>query len=93
MTRITKSHLEAMAHRINLLTNNPTCYWDATVKSTNEGHYHLDYAYGGVALHQTCNQSGGARDVLRSGHIPKAALYAQMSAYISGIEDTKEASK
>lgn len=91
MTRITKSHLEAMAHRINVLTGNPTAYWNASTTLTEAGHYHLDYAYGGVALYQTSNGSGGARDVLRSGHVSKSNLYDRMCAYIYGIEDSKEA--
>ena len=77
--RITQRDLENKLNRINKIAgfDNPTY---STI-----GAYCLDYAYGGVELHQYCNEHGGINDVFRCGHIPKRELYNLMSAYESGL--------
>ena len=59
MERITEKHLEKLIDRINIVTKNPTTPWtkfkNGNIKS-NIGNYHLDGAYGGVALHQMINE-------------------------------------
>lgn len=90
-TRVTQSDLEAIVKRINRLTGNPeTPYVRPETGGSHVaqvGNYHIDYAYGGVALHQISNTSGGVRDVLRVGHVSKRDLQRLMFAYIEGLYD------
>ena len=55
------------------------------------GYYHIDGAYGGVALYRTCDVNGdgeshGVHDVFRAGHMPKRDLYNRLRAFLDGIE-------
>jgi hypothetical protein len=54
------------------------------------GHFHIDYAYGGVMLCRTVNDGGGVSSVLSSGHTSKRDLYDQIYAFIRGIELMQE---
>ena len=85
MQRITNKNLDALCERLNRATNNPLSY-RAEDGSIAIGHYHISGAYGGVQLHQTVNDGGGVRDVLRCGYTTKRDLWNQMHAYLSGIE-------
>ena len=91
MNRITVKDLERVVLRINRETGNPeTSYSKKGDKYTaNIGNYHLDGAYGGYSLHQMDNESGGVRDTLRCGHIPKRELYDRMNAFLDGLEVKK----
>jgi hypothetical protein len=56
----------------------------------NRGNYHLSHAYGGVCLHRMCTDGGGVSSPLSTGHVSKRELAGLLSAYIAGIESTKE---
>lgn len=93
MTRITEKHLAALIERLNKLTGNPTTYCDKSDKGITKihvGHYHLDCAYSGYKLCQTDNDSGGVRDISRSGYTTKRALYSEIQMIITGIEIANE---
>ena len=90
MQRITRKHLEAKIAYLNDLTNSPVSYWSQDdERMTAIGHYHLDGAYGGWALHRTMNHSGGVRDVFECGHVSARELAALISAYIKGFKAAK----
>ena len=86
MQRITRKHLEAKIAYLNDLTGSPGDYWAGDTRQTAIGHYHLDGAYGGWALHRTMNHSGGVRDVFECGHVSARELAALISAYIKGFK-------
>lgn len=91
MQRITEANLEAVVARINRITNSPATPYtrgDDGRNRANVGNYHLDSAYGGFSLHRMENEAGGARDVLRCGHVPKRDLWNLMHAYITGLDDS-----
>ena len=70
---ITEGELQFMVHQINTRAGTPVtthANGDACV-----GNYHLSFAYGGVALHQTLSKGGSVRDVFGRGHMPKRDLY------------------
>ena len=83
-TRITDAQLEAVVQRINIAMKTPQEYYKDG--KACPGNYHLDYAYGGVALYQNVS-TGGERDVFRSGHTTKSHLYDRMQAYLEGVSD------
>lgn len=88
MIRVTEKDLEAVVRRINEITQSPMVSYikDSTGKLVCQvGNYHLDYAYGGVALHRTLTKEGGIKDVLLCGYVPKAELHKLMQAFIEGI--------
>ncbi len=82
--KTTNAQLQAIVDRINRTTGNPLSPY-ADGKSA-VGCYHLDHAYGGVALYQMDNESGGCRDVLQCGHTTKGNLADLMFAFIRGLE-------
>lgn len=87
--RITEKHLKGLVDRLNSLTNNPMAPYtvEADKKyNANIGNYHLDGAYGGWALRQMMNTSGGVHDIFNSGFMSKRNLYDMIHAYIKGIE-------
>ena len=89
--RISQNDLDRLVLTLNEITNNPINPWskDKTDKLTaNIGNYHIDCAYGGVALHKMCNEHGAINDIF-GGHIPKKELWYQMRAYLLGIQNTK----
>ena len=82
--RVTDQHLHGLVHRINLVTNSPETPW--TNGKANVGHYHLDWAYGGVKLDRMYNESGGVESVSIGGFITKRALFDWMDAWLRGYE-------
>ena len=87
--RTTLAHLQAIVDRINRTTNSPleSGGRDADGRyRANIGNYHLDQAYGGVALYRMVNEGGGCSDVLRVGHVSKRELAAKMHAFLAGID-------
>lgn len=56
----------------------------------NDGHYYLDWAYGGVRLVKMC-EGGGCRDISPRGS--KRETYLFIVAMIAGIEAEKELKK
>ena len=87
MDRITEKDLQNLVQRINTATGNPQRYAHPTSGKAQIGHYHLDYAYGGVKLVQTMNDGGGIRNVSTGGYGTKRLLYRQLTAYLAGVED------
>ena len=96
-TRITKSFLEAKIRTINSMMGTPaepyrTVTIDGKGKAVgNVGNYHLSQAYGGYCLHRMSNEGGGASDVFSCGHVPARELANRLSAYTSGIYDSRKA--
>ena len=89
MTRITDKQLDAIADRLNKITNSPLKpYIDGKAQV---GNYHISHAYGGVSLHRMHNDGGGVSEPLNCGHVPKRELANLMWAFIAGINSTVEA--
>lgn len=87
--RINKAQLETVLAWINEATGHTTEAWTKDESGryrSNVGTYALDWAYGGVALVQFCNESGGERNILGRG--TKRETYNQMRAFLAGIETT-----
>lgn len=89
--RIKQADLQRIVDRLNKNTGSPLHPYTkdpSTGKFTAQiGCYHLDYAYGGVALHRMHGESESVTDVLRVGHVPKPELHRLMLAYESGMDD------
>lgn len=91
--RTTDKRLDAIVERINRMTDSPPTSWtrDKDNKFTsNVGNYHINSAYGGVALYRMATEGGGASDVFRKGHMSKRQLDELMCAFIDGIELVKQ---
>lgn len=89
MTMITRSNLEAVVKRLNIMTGNsidPYTKDEAGQFTANIGNYHLSGAYGGVSLHRMATDGGGVSDVFGCGHVTKRDLYDRLHAYLNGIE-------
>ena len=87
--RINKAQLETVLAWINEATGHTTEAWTKDESGryrSNVGTYALDWAYGGVALVQFCNESGGERNNLGRGTTRET--YIQMRAFLAGIEAT-----
>jgi hypothetical protein len=85
MSRITESHLEAIAARINHITGSPL---EPYINGKAQiGNYHISHAYGGVCLHRMVNEGGGVSSPLSTGHVTKRELANLMCAYISGLNE------
>lgn len=90
MQRITRKHLEAKIAYLNDLTSSPSDYWEfGDTRRTAIDHFHLDGAYGGLALHRTMNHSGGVHDVFECGHVSARELAGLISAFIRGYRAAK----
>ncbi|RLG43285.1 MAG: hypothetical protein DRN81_06835 [Thermoproteota archaeon] len=79
--RITQKMLEMSIERLNNIKG-----FKKEVKFSTIGAFVLDYAYGGVSLHQWVNEHGGIRDVFSCGHVTKRDLYNRINSLIIGIE-------
>lgn len=88
MKTITQAHLQAIVDRINRMTGSPMETYTKRGENitANIGNYHLDGAYGGVALHRMASEGGGIEDVFRVGHTSKRELANRMHAFIVGLE-------
>lgn len=84
--RITEKDLQATVDRINRTAGTPEMpYSKRTDKmEPNAKCYHLSFAYGGVALHQMCDEGTGVHDIL-NGHKTKRELYNEMHAFLKGM--------
>ena len=89
MARITDKQLDAIAERLNKLTNSPLTPW--INGKAQIGNYHISHAYGGVCLHRMHNEGGGVSSPLSCGHVTKRELADLMYAFIAGINSTIEA--
>lgn len=86
--RITDKDLSNLIRILNEETGNPVDYFDSEKKKCNPGNFHLDSAYGGVALCRTCNDAGGASNIIGRG--TKQWLYDQIQTYRAGIRFGRE---
>lgn len=92
MNRITDKDLDGLLARLNRLAGTPLEYCTKQADGTitiNVGHFHIDRAYGGCKLVQTCSAGGGIRTVIHSGYVPKRAVYDLTYAYLIGFVDGK----
>lgn len=91
--RITKADLENLCDRINEAAGTPlTPYKRDTKRCTpNAGNYHLAGAYGGWKLEQMSSTEGctGTSCVTTSGFTTKRELYAEMNAFLNGMNASK----
>jgi hypothetical protein len=88
--RITQQDLEQKAKILNSILNRPLTNCERIGKKTvfHEGHFYIDYAYGGVALYEQ-HDTSGCSDVFKVGHIPKKQLAFMIDAMINGVQLTK----
>jgi hypothetical protein len=84
MARITQRELDSMVTRVIIATGAPAVMVDEA-GAYLVGHLYIDCAYGGYALYRTVNLSGGATDMLDTGHVSARELYGLLSAYLRGI--------
>lgn len=95
MERITQKNLEHLVDRINEVTGSPLdyCVRCSGLNGTqinqpfkaSVGHYHLDYAYGGVKLVRMVNEGGGISVISTDGYGTKRELYNWLQAFLAGI--------
>ena len=89
MKRINKIDLEIKVLRLNMITKSPIAsYVEVPVERYKKfiaqiGNYHLDWAYGKVALNRMTSEGGSVNRVF--GYSSKAELYALIDAYMSGV--------
>ena len=86
--KVTKDNLEHEINRVNLATGSPLATWTKTVAgnyTANVGNYHLSGAYGGWQLQRICTEGGGVSVPFGGGYVSKAAMYAQLQAFLAGV--------
>lgn len=88
--RITSRHLEGLCRYINKLLGVPLEPYAAERNAAgelvpNEGNHHMSGAYGGWCIYRMA-ASGGVSTPIWDGFIPARQAYAQMQAYIRGLE-------
>ena len=83
--RITQRDLEQLVERVNELTESPLeAYHKLNGQFIqNEGHYLLDYAYGGVKLTRLARH--GSRDI-SSGYGTKKELYNFLNGMLTALD-------
>ena len=81
MERITEKMLSNKVEQLNKIAGFENAEYSTV------GVYTLDFAYGGVDLHQYVNEHGGIREIFYVGHVTKRELYNLINAYISGQAD------
>ena len=90
--RITQHDLEVLVNKINKATGSPEVSYiknDEGKLVASIGHYHLSYAYGGVALDRMVSDGGGVTRISNTGFGTKKELYNFMIAYLDGISEGK----
>jgi hypothetical protein len=89
--RITQGDLETLRDRINMVTGSPQTRYTKTKAGppydANIGHYHLNYAYGGVKLSRIMSAGGSITNISTGGYGTKRELYNWMGAFLSGLGD------
>ena len=88
MHRLTKAALQHRIDTLNELTGQPMEPWNPVRRedgglAANVGNYHLDWAYGGVAVDQMHNVGGAVVDIIQRG--TKRETYDRLGALIQGI--------
>ena len=79
--------LDIMVKRLNTVTNNPLVPYIG--REPQGGCFHLESAYGKLALHRMCATGTGASDVF-GGYFSNRELYIQIHALLRGIQFTKQ---
>ena len=85
--RITKGHLLRQVERINRVYGfklEPYTKLSSGKYEPNPNVFHLSWAYGGVSLHQMCEDGTGIKDVFSCGHVSKRELYNRITAFAEG---------
>ena len=82
--RITEKELKNLARILNEETGNPVDYFNKETGKCNPGNFHIDFAYGGTKLVQTCNNGGGCRDIT-SGFQTKRETYDRIQQFRAGM--------
>jgi hypothetical protein len=91
--RITRKTLEAIAARINAVTNSPLESYSKDTQGkyrANVGNFHISGAYGGYCLHRMVNIDGGVTDVFNVGHQSARNMADRMYAFVRGLEFAKQ---
>ena len=90
--RITDENLTRLATQINKTTNSPTEPWTRNGNEviSNEGCFHVEFAYSGVTFSRMTSRTGTTTNVLQVGYISKKDLYERMQAFLNGIIVGKE---
>lgn len=86
MERITNQRLENRVALLNRILKRPEQPWSrktGTLKA-NIGNLHISGAYGGVALNEMMNTSGGVHDISGFGHQSKRELDTFISGMLAG---------
>ena len=87
MQRITEAHLLALCKRLNIQTQSPLTYADERKPGApfraRVGHWHLDYAYGGVRLARVYNEAGGITSY--GGHGTKRQCADRIAAMLDAL--------
>lgn len=86
--RITEKDLCNLCRILNEETGNPVEYFNKETSTCNPGNFHIDYAYGGCRLAQTCNSGGGERNITH-GYMPKRTTYDAIQQFRCGINFAK----
>jgi hypothetical protein len=84
--RITETFLETQIFNLNLFTSSPTTYFQGDSGRASIGHFVLDRAYSGYALHRIVGTSGAVA-VIGSGYMSKRELCSLIQAYKAGWGD------
>lgn len=90
--RVSIKDLEAIVRRINRETGSPEASWQRSADNKLTalvGNYHLDEAYGKVALVRMVNEDGGITVVC--GRSTKRELQYEMFAFLAGVQAAREA--
>lgn len=85
--RINQQDLQHLVDNINKATDSPMQPWTKNGSGqykANINNYHMDWAYGGVALHRMVNDGGGITCISTIGYGTKRELYNWMIAYLAG---------
>lgn len=92
MCRITEKDLKNLVRILNEETGNPVEYFNMETRRCNPGNFHLDWAYGGVKLVQTCNEGGGCKTITE-GYNSKRVTYDLIQQFRSGIRYQQQLAK
>ena len=88
--RITRKQLEGMVRGLNRASGRPEQPYardEAGSVRAQVGCLHLSGAYGGWALHEIVNESGGVRDVSGMGYQPARVLWTFLRGYTAASLD------
>lgn len=88
MKRISRHELQTVVSTLNTIEKFSVIPYDMEGVA-QPGHFHLNIAYGGYALHQFGNGKGGCRDVFNRGHMPARELLMLLRAYMQGAAEAR----